>query len=172
MTRVLVVEPGYCPYQAAFDSPQAAISEVIEGDSLLLKPFGTSKIGVVCSKNQSLLKYNRQLEDGSTIRGRFLVCGLSESKMLGLSKEQAERYNRLLFFPQVEDNHKEVLTPDVRNRRLEELSARMRTVRRELNTCADIETDAAALQLKWQEVRQAEKEEREVNENEQRRRSR
>ena len=38
-------EPGYCPYQAAFDSPQAAISEVIEGDSLLLKPFGTSKIG-------------------------------------------------------------------------------------------------------------------------------
>lgn len=69
-------------------------------------------------------------------------------------------------------NHKEVLTPDVRNRRLEELSARMRTVRRELNTCTDIETDAAALLLKWQEVRQAEKEEREVNENEQRRRSR
>ena len=69
-------------------------------------------------------------------------------------------------------NHKDVLTPDVRNRRLEELSARMRTVRRELNTCTDIETDAAALQLKWQEVRQAEKEEREVNENEQRRRSR
>ena len=81
MTRVLVVEPGYCPYQAAFDSPQAAISEVIEGDSLLLKPFGTSKIGVVCSKNQSRLKYNRQLEDGSTIRGRFLVFGLSESKI-------------------------------------------------------------------------------------------
>ena len=101
MTRVLIIEPGYCPYQAAFDSPQAAISEVIEGDSLLLKPFGTSKIGVVCSKNQSRLKYNRQLEDGCTIRGRFLVCGLSESKMLGLSKEQAERYNRLLFFPQV-----------------------------------------------------------------------
>ena len=70
---------------------------------MLLKPFGTSKIGVVCSKNQSLLKYNRQLEDGCTIRGRFLVFGLSESKMLGLSKEQAERYNRLLFFPQVED---------------------------------------------------------------------
>ena len=64
---------------------------------------GVDTIGVVCSKNQSLLKYNRQLEDGCTIRGRFLVCGLSESKMLGLSKEQAERYNRLLFFPQVED---------------------------------------------------------------------
>ena len=38
MTRVLVVEPGYCPYQAAFDSPQAAISEVIEGLSLIHIP--------------------------------------------------------------------------------------------------------------------------------------
>lgn len=99
MTRVLVVEPGYCPYQAAFDSPQAAISEVIEGDSLLLKPFGTSKIGVVCSKNQSRLKYNRQLEDGCTIRGRFLVCGLSESKMLGLSKEQARALQSASVLP-------------------------------------------------------------------------
>lgn len=44
---------GLLPYQAAFDSPQAAISEVIEGDSLLLKPFGTSKIGVVCSKTKA-----------------------------------------------------------------------------------------------------------------------
>ena len=69
MTRVLIIEPGYCPYQAAFDSPQAAISEVIEGDSLLLKPFGTSKIGVVCSKNQSRLKYNRQLEDAPGLYG-------------------------------------------------------------------------------------------------------
>ena len=47
---------GLLPLSGSFDSPQAAISEVIEGDSLLLKPFGTSKIGVVCSKNQSRLK--------------------------------------------------------------------------------------------------------------------
>ena len=86
-------------------------------------------------------------------------------------RKSNEAYSDLQLW-QRQHNHKEVLTPDVRNRRLEELSARMRTVRRELNTCTDIETDAAALQLKWQEVRQAEKEEREVNENEQRRRSR
>ena len=86
MTRVLVVEPGYCPYQAAFDSPQAAVSEVIEGDSLLLKPFGTSKIGVVCSKNQSLLKYNRQLEDGCTIRGGFWFLDSVSPKCWGLTR--------------------------------------------------------------------------------------
>lgn len=72
MTRVLIIEPATAPIRLPLTARQAAVSEVIEGDSLLLKPFGTSKIGVVCSKNQSLLKYNRQLEDGCTIRGRFL----------------------------------------------------------------------------------------------------
>ena len=70
------------------------------------------------------------------------------------------------------DNMNDYYDVRLKEARLEELSARMRTVRRELNTCTDIETDAAALQLKWQEVRQAENEEREVNDNEQRRRSR
>ena len=53
---------------------------------------------------QSQLKYNRQInDDGLTIRGRFLICGLSGDKIVGLSKEQADRYSRLLFLPQVED---------------------------------------------------------------------
>jgi len=33
MTRLLVVEPGYCPYQAGFPSAMAAASEVVEGES-------------------------------------------------------------------------------------------------------------------------------------------
>lgn len=103
MTRVLVVEPGYCPYQAGFASPTAAIEEVIEGESQILTPFDTPKIGIACSKSQSRLKYNRQInDDGLVIRGRFIVCGLSESKIIGLSKEQADRYSRLLFLPQCE----------------------------------------------------------------------
>ena len=104
MTRVLVVEPGYCPYQAGFASSAEAIAQVIEGDHQILKPFGTQKIGLICSCEQSRLKYNRQInDDGLTIRGRFLICGLSGDKIVGLSKEQADRYSRLLFLPQVED---------------------------------------------------------------------
>lgn len=104
MTRLLVVEPGYCPYQAGFASPNAAIEEVIEGKSQILTPFGTQKIGIVCSKSQDGLKYNRQInDDGLVVRGRFIVCGLSESKIIGLSKEQADRYSRLLFLPQCEN---------------------------------------------------------------------
>lgn len=57
-----------------------------------------------CSKAQSRLKYNRQVNDeGVTVRGRFLVCGLNGDKVIGLSKDQADRYSRLLFLPQVED---------------------------------------------------------------------
>lgn len=104
MTRLLVVEPGYCPYQAGFPSAIAAASEVIEGESQILKPFGTPRIGLICSKAQSRLKYNRQVNDeGVTVRGRFLVCGLNGDKVIGLSKDQADRYSRLLFLPQVAD---------------------------------------------------------------------
>jgi len=46
MTRLLVVEPGYCPYQAGFPSAMAAASEVVEGESQILKPFGTPRIGL------------------------------------------------------------------------------------------------------------------------------
>ena len=88
MTRLLVVEPSYCPYQAGFSSAATAVSEVIEGESQILKPFGTPRIGLICSKAQSRLKYNRQVNG---------------DKVVGLSKDQADRYSRLLFLPQVED---------------------------------------------------------------------
>ncbi len=99
MTRLLVVEPSYCPYQAGFSSAATAVSEVIEGESQILKPFGTPRIGLICSKSQSQLKYNRQVNDeGITVRGRFLICGLNGDKVVGLSKDQADRYSRLLFY--------------------------------------------------------------------------
>lgn len=117
MTRLLVVEPGYCPYQAGFPSAIAAASEVIEGESQILKPFGTPRIGLICSKAQSRLKYNRQVNDeGVTVRGRFLVCGLNGDKVIGLSKDQADRYSRLLFLPQVEDMADEYLSGNVREK--------------------------------------------------------
>lgn len=55
-------------------------------------------------QSPSRLKYNRQVNDeGITVRGRFLICGLNGDKVVGLSKDQADRYSRLLFLPQVED---------------------------------------------------------------------
>ena len=103
MMRLLVVEPGYCPYQAGFDSAADAIQQVIEGPSQVLTPFGTPRIGLICSSAQNSLKYNREItEDFSPVRGRFLICGLNSGRIVGLSREQAERYSRQLFLPQTE----------------------------------------------------------------------
>ena len=103
MMRLLVVEPGYCPYQAGFDSAADAMQQVIEGPSQILTPFGTPRIGLICSSAQSHLKYNREItEDLPPVRGRFLICGLNGGRIVGLSREQAERYSRQLFLPQTE----------------------------------------------------------------------
>ena len=53
MTRYLVVEPGYCPYQAGFASSAEATAQVVEGDYQILKPFGTPKIGLICSLSKA-----------------------------------------------------------------------------------------------------------------------
>ncbi|MBQ8612037.1 MAG: hypothetical protein IJ412_10090 [Oscillospiraceae bacterium] len=101
MVRLLVVEPGYCPYIAIFDTVPQAVSEVITGKSKVLLPFGTGKIGLVCSMYQDGLRFNRVIgEDGDLMYGRFLICGMNGDKLIGLSKEQADRYCRLYFQPQ------------------------------------------------------------------------
>ena len=101
MVRLLVVEPGYCPYIANFDNVHSAAQEVVCGESEVILPFDTPKIGLICSKDQSGLRYNRCInEDDIHVYGRFLICGMNGDKMTGLTKEQAERYSRLYFQPQ------------------------------------------------------------------------
>ena len=101
MVRLLVVEPGYCPYIATFDNVQSAAQEVVCGKSEVVLPFDTPRIGLICSKEQSGLRYNRRInEDDIHVYGRFLICGMNGDKPIGLTKEQAERYSRLYFQPQ------------------------------------------------------------------------
>ena len=100
VVRLLVIEPGYCPYTANFDSVDAATQETILGAPQLYLPFDTSKIGLLCSKNQEGLKYNRQINDDTAVYGRCLVCGVSDGHPVGLSKEQANRYSRKYYLPE------------------------------------------------------------------------
>ncbi len=103
MVRLLIVEPGYCPYAANFDTVEEAVTQVLNGSHLLLKPFDTPKIGLLCSQHSEGLRFNRVInEDGTYIKGRFIICGLHEQKPSGLTKEQADRYSRLFFQPQTE----------------------------------------------------------------------
>ena len=74
MTRYLIVESSYCPYQAGFVSSAETVAQVVEGDYQILKPFGTPKIGLICSCEQSRLKYNRQINDDGPVSYTHSRC--------------------------------------------------------------------------------------------------
>ena len=100
MVRLLVIEPGYCPYTASFTSVEAAKQETIQGEAQLILPFDTPKIGLLCSLHSSGMKYNRQISEDTTIYGSCLVCGVSDGKAISLTREQADRYSRKYFLPE------------------------------------------------------------------------
>lgn len=100
MVRLLIIEPGYCPYIANFDNIESAVREVIPGTSQLTLPFDTAKIGMLCSENQSGLKFNRQINEDFSVYGRCIICGVREKAATGLSREQADRYSKKYFLPE------------------------------------------------------------------------
>ena len=100
MVRLLIIEPDYCPYIANFDNIESAVREVIPGTSQLTLPFDTAKIGMLCSENQSGLKFNRQINEDLSVYGRCIICGVRENNATGLSREQADRYSRKYFLPE------------------------------------------------------------------------
>ena len=52
--RVLVLEPGYCPYIAFFDSAEEAVKKIIQGEKNVALPFGNEVIALVSSEEQDL----------------------------------------------------------------------------------------------------------------------
>lgn len=53
--RVLVLEPGYCPYIAFFDSAEEAVKKIIQGEKNVALPFGNEVIALVSSEEQDSL---------------------------------------------------------------------------------------------------------------------
>lgn len=89
--NVVIVETGYSAYGAAFGSIEEAIRQTISGEAEIVSPLADENIAVVISKNQNTGKYNRAMDDDSIICGRFLVCGIREGKLCGLSESQMKR---------------------------------------------------------------------------------
>lgn len=100
VVRLVVIEPGYCPYTASFESIADAEKEVLSAPATLCKPFDTPKIGLLFDSHSTNLPYNRQISEGVTVHGRCIICGVSGEKAVGLSKEQADRYSRKYFLPE------------------------------------------------------------------------
>ena len=65
--RVLVLEPGYCPYIAFFDSSEEAVSKIIQGERNVSLPFGNDVIALVTSTEQDTLPFNRTIDETTYI---------------------------------------------------------------------------------------------------------
>ena len=93
--KVLMVEPGYAPYEKEIDGlseMQAAVGGLIQP----IYPF-KEPVAVVANDEGILmgLPFNRSVPGGyGGVFGNFFVCGIEEDRFCSLSKEQIQTYKK------------------------------------------------------------------------------
>lgn len=98
--KVLIVEPGYSPYEADIENTPAALTAVLESEQYTAAfPFDNTVIAAVYGGDAEK-PYNRTLGSIGLVQGRFIVCGSRRGRFVGLTREQAQRYSRRLHFPE------------------------------------------------------------------------
>lgn len=94
--KVLVVEPGYAPYEKEINGlheMQAVVGGLIQP----IYPYEKESISVVCNEEGLIngLPFNRSVEGGyGGVFGTFFVCGLTEEDFCSLPPEQMERFKK------------------------------------------------------------------------------
>ena len=93
---VLVVEPGYAPYEKSInglDEMQTTVGGLIEA----IYPYEEDKVAIVCNEEGVLLglDFNRSVPRGyGGVFGTFFVCGLGEEDFCSLTTEQMEKFKK------------------------------------------------------------------------------
>lgn len=91
--NVLVVEPGYLPYEKEINGlheMQALVGGLIDA----IYPYA-DPVAIVCNDEALLhnMPFNRSVEGGyGGVFGTFFVCGLGEENFASLSPELMEKY--------------------------------------------------------------------------------
>ena len=92
---VLVVEPGYAPYEKSInglDEMQATVGGLIQA----IYPY-EDQVALVCNEEGLLLglDFNRSVPGGyGGIVGTFFICGLGEEDFCSLTPQQMEKYRK------------------------------------------------------------------------------
>ena len=92
---VLVVEPGYAPYEKSInglDEMQATVGGLIQA----IYPY-EEQVAIVCNEEGLLhgLEFNRSVPGGyGGVVGTFFICGLGEEDFCSLTPEQMEKYRK------------------------------------------------------------------------------
>ena len=92
---VLVVEPGYAPYEKSInglDEMQVTVGGLIQA----IYPY-EEQVAIVCNEEGLLhgLEFNRSVPGGyGGVVGTFFICGLGEEDFCSLTPEQMEKYRK------------------------------------------------------------------------------
>ena len=93
--NVLVVEPGYLPYEKeinGLEQEQAVVGGLIQA----IYPY-EDPIAIVCNEEGIIngLPYNRSVPGGyGGVFGTFFICGLGEDSFTSLTPEQIQRFKK------------------------------------------------------------------------------
>ena len=91
---VLMVEPGYEPYEKTIPNTLAAKQELVGGLITAIYPY-EEMVAIVANDEGILLgmDFNRSVEGGyGGVFGSFFVCGLTEDSFCSLPPDQIERF--------------------------------------------------------------------------------
>lgn len=93
---VLVVEPGYAPYEKTIPNTLEAKQELVGGLITAIYPY-EEMVAIVANDEGILLdmEFNRSVEGGyGGVFGPFFVCGLTEDDFCSLPPDQIERFKK------------------------------------------------------------------------------
>lgn len=93
--KVLIVKPGYAPYESEINGLQE-MQDVVDGTIQAIYPF-EDNVAVVCNDEGIFLgmPFNRSMPGGyGGVYGPFFVCGLGEEDFCSLTPEQVKTYKK------------------------------------------------------------------------------
>ena len=93
---VLMVEPGYAPYEKTIPNTLEAKQELVGGLITAIYPY--EEMVAIVANNEGILlnmEFNRSVEGGyGGVFGSFFVCGLTEDDFCSLPPDQMERFKK------------------------------------------------------------------------------
>jgi len=93
---VLMVEPGYAPYEKTIPNTLEAKQELVGGLITAIYPY-EEMVAIIANDEGILLnmEFNRSVEGGyGGVFGSFFVCGLTEDDFCSLPPDQMERFKK------------------------------------------------------------------------------
>lgn len=101
--KVLLVEPGKHPRVVDIEHTLEEMYRILECDTITATyPWEEDYVALV-TDDEGLFKdnpWNRVIDQYTTIKGNFFICGLSEDDFSDLPDDLIEKYKRMFWIPQ------------------------------------------------------------------------